>query len=74
MGRSLDVIELPSSSAFFREIACVENLDFDLVLPDIAESGMQRPGHISAMKIATIHRIGVKLFERPHPSVLWTLL
>ena len=61
---ALGILELALAIALLAKIPTIEQLVPDLVQRQTAAGGMFRPRHISAMKIAGIRRIIVKLFER----------
>jgi hypothetical protein len=66
-----DVLDLALVIALLAEIASVKQFSLDLFERQSAAGGVFRPRHISAMKIAGINRIIVKLFERLHLHTLF---
>ena len=64
-GSALSVLKLALAVALVAEISLVEKLIPDLLQGQSTAGGVFRPRYISAMKIAGINRIVVKLFKRP---------
>ena len=69
-GGALGVFELPLAAALLAEIAPIEQFMFDLLHRATAPRGVLGPRHISAMKIASIYGIGVKLLQWPNSGAL----
>jgi predicted cation transporter len=70
-GGALGILELTLAIALLAEIPTIEQLVPDLLQGKSAAGGMFRPGHISAVKIAGVYRITVKLSERLNARMLF---
>ena len=64
LSRPCHVFDLALVVALLAEIAAVEELGLDLFQGQSTASGVFRPRHISAVKIAAVDRIRMKFFER----------
>jgi|GEM_PF-4098594 len=64
--RAVGVFHLSPDSALLREISRMKNLRFDFLLRKAAACGVKRPGHVGAVEVAAVSRVGMQVRRRTH--------